>query len=102
MNEINKQTIKDMVASLGGNRACIMTGGSFSANYEESILYFKYKGSKHSNCLTINYDEGQDLFDLKFQKIRSINIKDIDEFKGIYIDQVKRIFEDKTKLALSI
>jgi len=101
-NETNKETIKVMVQSLGGNQILAMTGGSFMANYEDCLLYFKYKGSKHSNCLTIAYNAGLDLFNLKFRKIWGMAIKEIEEINGVYADQVKSIFENTTKLFTSL
>lgn len=102
ITDYQKEVIKSMASYLGGNKAIVMTGGKFIADYEKMILNFHYKMSKHSNRLEMKYDEGQDLIDLKFLKYRAGKIKEIETIKGLYCDQIQEIFEKKTGLYLTM
>lgn len=94
--------ISNMVTILGGNKALAMTGGTFSADESSNTLYFKYKGSRKTNCLTFVYDSVMDLYTMTFQKIKKFDIIVIEEVRMVYADQVKRIFTETTGLELSL
>ena len=97
-----KQTIKDMVTIIGGNKALAMTGGSFSYSDEKETLYFTFKGSRKCKYLAMKYDSGSDLFNMTFSKQVKYELKTVKEFTRIYCDMVRGIFEETTGLYLSL
>jgi len=53
-----------------------------------------YKGNKY---LSISYNYGSDLYDLKFTQTRKFEIVKEEEIKGVFCDQLQEIIQDKFK-----
>ncbi len=101
MAKIN-DTCRTMIDQIGGNKACVMVGGSYTYDNENNQVIFKYKGSKHSNYMRMTYEAGLDLYTLQFIKIWGTKYSEKEEFTGVYNDMVKDIFESTTGLYLSL
>ena len=62
---------------------------------------FRFSGSRAANYARIELDEGLDLYNIEFCKIRGMTISH-HRLEGIYCDQLQSIFEDHTGLRLSV
>jgi hypothetical protein len=89
----------EILRQLGGNRFLVMTGATCYS--DKNTLIVKFKGSKISNIVYITLN-AMDTYDLKFGKFRSLQVKTIKEFEGIYNDMLRSIFEQTTGLRTSL
>jgi hypothetical protein len=86
-----------IIDQLGRNMFAMMTGAKFY-KYNDVTLCVKFKGSRKATLMYIAYNEGADLYDIKFKKLFKGVLKTVAEFDGIYNDQLTSIFEDFTGL----
>lgn len=91
---------KTILNQLGGNCFIAMTGAHYISAIENG-LSFRFKGSRTFNHLNIVLN-GLDTYDLKFFKIRNVDIKDTKVIYNIYYDQLTDIFEKETGLYTSL
>lgn len=121
MND-SKAITQTIISQFGGNRAFQMIGKK-SAVYgtstgSESIIEngndgdvyvdinFKAKSAKVNgkspNGIRIIYNVSSDLYTMVFYRIHGINIHELNVVEGVYCDMLQSIFEDTTKLYLSL
>ena len=104
----HKQIALEILKQLEGNRFVAMVGAKqISAeqlNREHHGLSFKIgRNAKGINRVKIAYNEGLDLYNLEFCK-ESLSVKKgysckvVEEFSGVYCDQLAEIFESSTGL----
>jgi hypothetical protein len=89
----------EILRQLGGNKFLVMTGATCYS--DKNTLIVRFKGSKISNIVYITLN-AMDTYDLKFGKFRSLQVKTIKEFEGIYNDMLRSIFEQTTGLRTSL
>jgi hypothetical protein len=106
---IIKQTLKQIIMTtasqilkqLGGNKFIAMTEASCFADNNGQTLVAKFKGSKIANIMYVTLNS-MDTYDIKICKFRGTEIKTINEFSGAYAEMLKPIFEQTTKLYISL
>ncbi len=90
-----------IIDALGGYGKLSAMIGANSFGYSKNYTAFKFKGSKKANYVKITLNS-KDLYDIEFKKIWGNKIKDVAEFKDVYVSDLKNIFENVTELYLSI
>lgn len=88
-----------VLASMGGHgRMKAMVNARDYVKIDENTFRFRFSGSpKHSLC-QIHYDCGQDLFNILFYR----GSKETKRIDGLYVEQLKQVFENTTGLYLSL
>jgi hypothetical protein len=89
------------LSQLGGNKFIAMTGATCYHDNNGNTLVVKFKGSKAANIMYVTLNS-MDTYDVKFCKFRGMDIKTVAEFNGAYVDMLKPMFEDTTKLRTSL
>ena len=111
MNTQTKQIIENillwMTGSRNTNRLVAMIGANkltFDQRKEsETSFIFNFKGCRKYNRCFVTYDYGKDLYNLKLFKINMKTFESVEaKFDGLFGDQLKEIFEQETKLYLSL
>ena len=101
MNNRNIEIANEILRQLGGRNKLTMMIGMKDAFAIENGLVFKFKMSKVANYVSIVLN-GNDLYDITFKSLRGLNQKDVEMLEDVYYDDLKRIFENTTKLYLSL
>jgi len=98
-----KTALNQLTMSNNGiNRLVIMIGAKdFMRSDEESFISFKFPRSNSINYCKLSLT-ADDLYTLELGYIHSMNYTVRKELKGLFFDQLKGIFEDETKLYLSL
>lgn len=96
----NQEVARTILSQLGGqNKLVVMTGANTFVAIPNG-LSFKIKNRKVNYIkITLNVN---DLYDVVFGKILSGSLKVISEFKDIYNDQLKTLFEKETGMYLKL
>jgi|GEM_PF-2290089 len=117
-----KQIANTMIQQFGGNRAFTMIGLKSvvygTTKSEENIIHsgsvgdvyidikFKAKSAKVNgkspNGLRIVYNVNSDLYSMVFYRVHGLNVSELKVVEMVYCDMLKEIFEDTTKLYLSL
>ena len=63
-----------------------------------TYISFKISGSKKVSHIKITYNEGMDLYDMEFGKVRKNEYKIINTVEGVYNDMLNQIIESNTGL----
>ena len=85
-------------------RLSMMIGAkNFAKSQEENFVSFRFmKGAANkSNHVKITLNS-MDTYDIQFGYVRGLNFTVRDTFYGIYNDGLKEVFENETKLYLSL
>ncbi len=90
------QVQTEIIAQLGGNKFKMMTGASFIADGEDTLIV-KFKGSTLANIMYITLN-ALDLYNVRICKYRGLNVKDVDVSENVYSDMLCPIFEKATGL----
>lgn len=115
------EIVKTMIEQFGGNRSMAMIGGSPSSygtnKGNQNIpcgndgdvyvdIRFKAKSAKVNgkvpNHLRIVYNVSQDMYTMVFFRVHGMNVTVLAEWSSVFADSLREIFEDHTKLALSL
>lgn len=117
-----KQIANTMIEQFCGNRAFAMIGLKSvvygTTKSEENIIHsgkvgdvyvdiqFKAKSAKVNgkspNGLRIVYNVNSDLYSMVFYRLHGLNVTELKVVEMVYCDMLKDIFEDTTKLYLSL
>ena len=93
------QTIVNQLGGIGKLKA--FTGAySFATTKGNTGVTFRIKNRK-VNAITIVLN-GKDLYDIKFMRVRGVNIKLIKEYNDIYFNQLIPLFEENTGIYLTL
>lgn len=85
-----------ILEQLGGNKFIAMTGCTNFTKIDENALGMKLKRNQSkANYLKITLNS-MDLYDLVFLRANVKGIKVMEEYKGIYNDQLQEIFTQVT------
>ena len=101
----NTEIAETILMQMGGiNRISLMTGAKNFLALENGVS-FRYPGSKHSNYVKVILN-GKDLYDVEFGKIRNVKgvltYKRVETMNDLYFDMLKPVFEQHTRLYLSL
>lgn len=99
------QVAKIILAQLGGGRFISMTGAKNLIGFDDA-LSFQLSSTMTKNranrvCITLGAD---DLYKVEFSRYSPSALKSqqIECIEGLYADQLRDIFEDRTGLATSL
>jgi len=85
----------------GANRLSVMIGATNFIAGTNGELGFKFKGNRQMNYVKFIVN-GKDLYDVEFFQIRKFEMKPVKQFNDYYFDQIKELFEQTTRLYLSL
>lgn len=101
-----------IINQFGAGRTAAMIGGTYLYGDDYVIVKFKVKangGRKAPNCFKITYNYGLDLYDIEFIRnpsmtalINGAEPEVIESLGEVYAEDLRRIFEDRTGLYLSL
>ena len=95
---MDKQVAKIILQQIGGRRFVAMTGSHDFINLGNGLRMSLSRNKTSANRLEIIYDEGADLYDLRFyrqsinHKTFEVKTKDIKTIDGVYCDMLEDIF----------
>ena len=94
---------KQLLQQLGGNKFIMMTGAkNLAVDKAKNTLHMKIgRNAKGVSHLRIKLT-GADLYDMEFLQIRAGNIKVKAKVKGIYADQLQKMFTKHTGMYTSL
>jgi len=94
---------KTIYEQFGGFRAMSMIGGSVVYDNEKSSItvVFKAKAFNKANKVTIQL-QADDTYTVQFWNIRGIKAVMISELEMVYANQLQDVFEEATRLRLSL
>ncbi len=101
---MDTQVAKIILQQIGGSRFLTMTGSRNLINLGNGLRMSLSRNKTSANRLEIIYDEGADLYNLRFyrqsvsKKTFEVKTKDIKTYEGIYCDMLEEIFTDVTGL----
>jgi len=88
---------------LGGSRRLSAMIGAHTFTQSENALTFKFKARAKDgiNCVRITL-EWDDCYRVEFIRLRGVDFWTKGDVSGIYAEDLKRLIENKTGLALSL
>lgn len=95
---------KTILQQIGGHRFAAMTGSHDFINLGNGLRMSLSRNKTSANRLEIIYDEGADLYNVRFyrqsmnHKTFEVTTKDIEKIEGVYCDMLEEIFTDVTGL----
>jgi hypothetical protein len=93
------QVANTILEQLGGNRFAMMTGAkNFAGGHDYLSFGIPSNNMARVSHVIVRYNEGQDLYEMKFMSIRGIKCKDVASFEGLFFDQLQSIFTQVTGL----
>ena len=93
---MDKRQGAETLKQLGGNRFIAMTGAKHFGVGPNGMSFKIGRNSKRVNHVTIDYDRGRDLYNMKFDWVTIKGIKNKKTLKGIYADQLQDMFTKYT------
>jgi len=104
----NKEQDKEIAQTINsqiGGKCFFMLGAknkAFGVENDRVYLGFKIRGSKKANYIKVIYNDGLDLYNIEYGKIRKFEYKVVNTVKEIYCDQLHGIIEENTGLYTSL
>jgi hypothetical protein len=99
-NSEKLEIAKVMLQQLGGNAFVYLRGAKVERIYErDGIVVLRLKVGKNAkgiNRFEMAYNEGQDLYELRFIRNRKNTDVVTNEYKEVYCDMLSRLFEEAT------
>ena len=93
-----KQIAQTILQQLGGNKFIAMTGAK-NLGFTNKGLQMKIgRNAKGVTHVIIDLDRGKDLYNIEFVKIRGVKRTTVKKLKGVYADQLGKIFTKYTGL----
>jgi len=99
---MDKRQGAEALKQLGGNRFIAMTGAKHFGVGPNGMSFKIGRNSKRVNHVTIDYDRGRDLYNMKFDWVTIKGIKNKKTLKGIYADQLQDMFTKYTGMYTSL
>lgn len=107
---MNKEIANTILAQLGGgpSRLSAMVGAKNFGVSDQGLTFKIGRNHRQINYVTIAYNAGLDLYDMKFESIRKKRNsyehtkKVVASFEGIYCDQLSELFTEATGMYLSL
>lgn len=101
---MDNQIAITILQQIGGRRFAMMTGSRDFINLGNGLRMSLSRNKTSANRLEIIYDEGADLYNVRFyrqsinHKTFEVSTKDIEKIEGVYCDMLEDIFTDVTGL----
>lgn len=95
---------KTILQQLGGNRFIVMTGSKEFIDMGNGLRMNLAKNKTSANRLDIVYDEGKDLYRMRFfrrtfsKKTFEVKVRDITNYEEVYCDMLESVFTEVTGL----
>ena len=91
---------KTILQQIGGHRFAAMTGSHDFINLGNGLRISLSRNKTSANRLEIIYDDGADLYNVRFYRHKTFEVttKDIEKIEGVYCDMLEEIFTDVTGL----
>ncbi len=70
--------------------------------YGKDGVSFRFKMCRKAQFCRVELDEGADLYNLVFIRLRNYELTETGRFEGLYFDQLKDTFERFTGLCLTV
>ena len=102
LTEGGKEIAKTILQQLGGNKFIAMTGAKNLGFTDKGIQMKIGRNAKGVTHVIIDLDRGKDLYNIEFVKVRGMKRTTVKKLKGIYADQLKKIFTQNTGLRVSL
>ena len=99
---MNKQQAGEMLKQLGGNRFIAMTGAKNFAVGPKGAGFKIGRNAKNVNYVRIDLDKGKDLYDMYFNFVSVRGVKLKSKAKGVYADQLQKMFTKHTGMYTSL
>lgn len=99
--ERNKEIANEIIGQLGGAWRLSVMIGAYNFFAIDNGLQFQFKAGRKANKIRIELTAWDD-YTVTLYKGRGINTKEVASISGIYCDQLKSWFEEKTGLYLSL
>lgn len=100
------QEIAKIIAQQIGGKAFYMLGAKnkiYGENEKgQTYLGFKIRGSRKANYIKVIYNDGLDIYNIEFGKIRNFEYKIVKTVEEVYCDQLHDIIEKETGLYTSL
>jgi len=96
---VDKKQGAEILNQLGGNRFIMFTGAKHFGVGKEGLSFKIGRNSKQVNHIKVDYDRGRDLYNMKFDWVTKRGIKNKKTVKGVYADQLQRVFSMHTGMA---
>ena len=98
IQEGGKQIAKTILQQLGGNKFIAMTGAKNLGFTDKGLQMQIGRNAKGVTHVIIDLDRGKDLYNIEFVKIRGVKRTTVKKLKGVYADQLGKIFTKYTGL----
>lgn len=96
------QAAQTILAQLGGNRFCAMTGATNMVGGENMLQFKIGRGAiNKANTVSIELDDN-DTYTVKFYSVRGMNVRQISEHSMVYADSMRSLFSDQTGMATNL
>lgn len=93
------QAANMILAQLGGNRFCAMTGANSMVGGENMLQFKIGRGAiNKANTVRVELDDN-DTYTVKFYSVRGMNVRQISEHSMVYADCLISLFSDQTGMA---
>ncbi len=102
LTESGKEIAKTILQQLGGNKFIAMTGAKNLGLSNKGLQMKIGRNSKGVTHVIIELDRGRDLYNIEFVKVRNFKRQTIKKLKGIYADQLGKIFTKYTGLRIRL
>ena len=83
IEQVNRKPDREMLPLFSALGAKNMTYSD-----KDNSISMKVKGDRDVNYLQVKYNEGSDLYDIEFGKIRKFKYEKLETIVGLYNDQV--------------
>lgn len=97
----NPNIAKTILEQMGGIRRLVMMTGAKNFVDHGNGVSFKFPNKRGPNHCKVTLDPS-DTYTVEFGRMRKYELTNKDEMEGIYWDQLKNLFEEKTGLYLTL
>ena len=99
---MDKRQAGETLKQLGGNRFIAMTGAKNFVVGPKGMGFKIGKNAKNVNYVRIDLDRGKDLYDMYFNFVSVRGVKVKSKVKGVYADQLQKMFTKHTGMYTSL
>jgi hypothetical protein len=99
---MDKRQAGEMLKQLGGNRFIAMTGAKNFVVGPKGAGFKIGRNAKNVNYVRIDLDKGKDLYDMYFNFVSVRGVKLKSKVKGVYADQLQKMFTKHTGMYTSL
>lgn len=92
---------KTILAQLGGNRFCAMTGAKNFVAGSRSLRFNVGRNEERVNIVTVELT-ARDTYDVKFMRSRGLDVAIVSEAEDVYADMLRPVFTDGTGMRCAL